>query len=108
MFGSNTSGFLLAVLMVVVIGPVVEEAVFRGALLEGMTARWGMGVAIVAQALLFAAFHRSLWLLVPTFMLGLVLGWLAHERESLWPPIVLHSLYNAITVAAAFLVSGTS
>ena len=84
----------------------VEEAVFRGALLEGMTARWGVGVAVVAQAALFAAFHRSLWLLFPTFVLGLALGWLAHNRESLWPPIALHALYNAITVAAAFLVAG--
>lgn len=106
LFGSNTSGFVLAVVMVVVVGPVVEEAVFRGALLEGLTAKWGIRLAIFAQAALFAAFHRSLWLLVPTFVLGLVLGWLAHERESLWPPIALHALYNAITVAAAFLVVG--
>lgn len=106
LFGSNATGFVLAIVMVVVIGPVVEEAVFRGALLEGLTAKWGAGVGIVVQAALFAAFHRSLWLLFPTFVLGLVLGWLAHDRESLWPPIVLHSAYNAITVAAAFLVLG--
>lgn len=104
LFGSNASGFILAVVLVVVVGPVVEEAVFRGALLEGLTAKWGVWTALFVQAALFAAFHRSLWLLVPTFVLGLVLGWLAHERESLWPPIALHALYNAITVAAAFLV----
>jgi len=108
LFGSSTTGFMLAVLMVVVIGPVVEEAVFRGALLEGMTARWGMWPAIIAQALLFAVFHRSLWLLFPTFVLGVALGWLAHTRESLWPSIALHGLYNAITVTAAFLVVAAS
>lgn len=106
LFGTTTTGFLLAVTMVVVVGPIVEEAVFRGALLQGMTARWGAGVAVVAQAALFAAFHRSLWLLFPTFVLGLALGWLALNRKSLWPPIALHALYNAITVAAAFLVAG--
>jgi len=106
LFGANTSGFVLAILMVVVVGPVVEEAVFRAALLEGLAARLGVWPAIVAQALLFAAFHRSLWLLFPTFVLGLALGWLAHNRESLWPPILLHALYNAITVAAAFFVAG--
>lgn len=105
LFGSNTSGFVLAVLMVVVVGPVVEEAVFRAALLEGLAARFGAWPGIIVQALLFAAFHRSLWLLFPTFVLGVALGWLAHERESLWPPIALHALYNAITVAAAFLVT---
>lgn len=106
LFGSNATGFVLAVAMVVVVGPVVEEAVFRGALLEGLTAKWGPSAGIIVQAALFAAFHRSLWLLFPTFVLGVALGWLAHRRESLWPPIMLHSLYNAITVAAAFLVLG--
>ena len=106
LFGSDAVGFLLAVVMVVIVGPVVEEAVFRAALLEGLTARFGISVAVVVQAALFAAFHRSLWLLFPTFILGLVLGWLAHSRESLRPPIVLHAAYNAITVAAAFLVAG--
>jgi membrane protease YdiL (CAAX protease family)/NAD-dependent dihydropyrimidine dehydrogenase PreA subunit len=105
LFGSDTTGLVLAVAMVVVIGPVVEEMVFRAALLEGLAARMGVWPAIMAQALLFAAFHRSLWLLFPTFALGVVLGWLAHQRESLWPAIALHALYNAITVAAAFLVT---
>lgn len=105
LFGANATGFILAVAMVVVVGPVVEEAVFRAALLEGLAAKIGAWPAIVVQALLFAAFHRSLWLLFPTLVLGIVLGWLAHARESLWPPILLHALYNAITVAAAFLVA---
>lgn len=106
LFGASTSGLLLAVVMVVVVGPIVEEAVFRGALLEGLAARFGVWPAITLQALLFAAFHRSLWSLLPMFVLGVALGWLAHAREGLWPSIVLHALYNAITVAAAFLVSG--
>lgn len=108
LFGSDAVGVLLAVLMVVLVGPVVEEAVFRGALLEGLAARFGAWPAIFAQAALFAAFHRSWWLLLPTLVLGIVLGWLAHERESLWPPIALHALYNALTVAAAFVVSGST
>lgn len=105
LFGSGEAGFLVAVLMVVVIGPTVEELVFRGALQEGLAARFGVWPAIIVQAALFAAFHRSWWLLMPTFILGVALGWLAERCDSLWPPIALHALYNAITVVAAFLVS---
>ena len=82
----------------------MEEAVFRAALLEGLAARFGAMPAILIQAALFAALHRSWWLLFPTFVLGVALGWLAHERGTLWPPLLLHALYNAITVTAAFLV----
>lgn len=106
LFGANASGLVLAIVMVVVVGPLVEEAVFRGALLEGLAARFGVWPAIIAQALLFAAFHRSLWSLLPMFVLGVVLGWLAHARDGLWPSIAVHAFYNAITVAAAFLVAG--
>lgn len=104
LFGANATGLIMAIVMVVIVGPLVEESVFRGALLEGLTARLGPWPAIVAQAVLFAAFHRSVWMFVPMSMLGIILGWLAHSRKSLWPPIALHALYNAITVALAFLV----
>lgn len=105
LFGANATGLIMAVVTVVIVGPLVEEAVFRGALLEGLTARLGPWPAIVVQALLFAAFHRSLWMFVPMSILGVVLGWLAHTRDSLWPPIALHALYNAITVVLAFVVA---
>lgn len=107
LFGANASGLVMAVVMVVVVGPLVEEVVFRGALLEGLTARLGPWPAIIVQALLFAAFHRSLWMLMPMFVLGVILGWLANSRDSLWPPIALHALYNAITVVLAFVVAAT-
>ncbi|MHB1342186.1 MAG: CPBP family glutamic-type intramembrane protease [Coriobacteriia bacterium] len=104
-FGTTPIGLTLAALMIVLVGPFVEECVFRGALLRGLEARIGAWPAIVVQALLFAAFHRSWWLLVPMTVLGVALGWLAHERRSLWPAIGLHAAYNAITIAAVVLVS---
>lgn len=99
-FGTSVGGLVLASVMLVVVGPFVEECVFRGALLRGLEARIGAWPAIVAQAALFAAFHRSWWLLFPMTVLGIALGWLAHERKSLWPAIALHAAYNAITVGA--------
>lgn len=104
-FGTTPGGLALAALMVVLVGPYVEECVFRGALLRGLEARIGAWPAIIVQALLFAVFHRSWWLLFPMSALGIVLGWLARERGSLWPAIALHAAYNAITVAAVVLVA---
>lgn len=104
-FGTTPVGLTVAALMVVLIGPFVEECVFRGALLRGLEARIGAWPAILAQALLFAAFHRSWWLLVPMTALGVALGWLAHERKSLWPAVATHAAYNALTVLAVVLVA---
>ncbi|GAB4284582.1 MAG: hypothetical protein Kow0067_06640 [Coriobacteriia bacterium] len=99
-FGTQIGGLFLAFLMLVVVGPFVEELVFRGVFLRGLESRIGAWPAIAVQALVFAAFHRSWWLLFPMTGLGVALGWLAHERESLWPAVALHAAYNAVSLLA--------
>lgn len=102
LFGPDTFGLMLAVLMVVLIGPVIEEIVFRGVLLDAFETRFGVWVALVAQSTLFALYHFTPWMLVPTFILGLATGWVARTRDSLWPAIALHALYNVVPVGIAF------
>jgi membrane protease YdiL (CAAX protease family) len=53
--------------------------------------------AIYGTALLFAAFHSSVWPSpVPLFLLGLGLGWLAYRTQSLVGPMVVHALFNGV------------
>ena len=101
-FGAGGGGLALSVLMVVLVGPIVEELVFRGVVLDSAGRRWGMWSAILGSAALFSLAHVTAWAVVPTFVLGIALGWLAWTRGSLWPAIALHSLYNAVVVGAAF------
>jgi membrane protease YdiL (CAAX protease family) len=54
---------------------------------------------IYASALLFAAAHSGVWPTpIPLFVLGLALGWLAWRTQSLTAPIVLHVLFNGLTI----------
>lgn len=103
-FGPDVAGFALTVLMVVVLGPIVEEVVFRGIIQSAFESRWSPRGAIGASALLFAAYHFNLWLFVPTLVLGAAAGWLVTRTRTLWPAIALHALYNVVPVAIAFLV----
>jgi len=105
-FGGGTAGLVLSVALVVLVAPLVEEMLFRGVLLSAIGSRFGAGVALVGQAVLFAAYHFSTWMFVPMLLLGLACGYLAQHRGSLWPAIVLHALFNAVPVALAFLVAG--
>ncbi len=105
-FGAGGAGLALSVVMVVVAAPVVEELVYRGILLRVMGRKWGMWPAVVGSATVFALSHATAWALVPTVVLGTALGWLAWTRDSLWPSIALHALYNAVVVAAAFWLAG--
>jgi membrane protease YdiL (CAAX protease family)/NAD-dependent dihydropyrimidine dehydrogenase PreA subunit len=104
-FGRDTLGLVLTVVMVVIIGPFFEEAVFRGVFLNAVQDRYGGVVAIWASAVLFAAFHLSAWLFLPLVVMGLAAGWLAVRRGSLWPAYALHLTYNAVAVFAAFVLA---
>jgi len=105
-FGASGAGLVLSILMVVVAAPVVEEMVFRGIVVRALGQKWGMWPAVLGSAAIFALSHATAWALVPTLTLGVALGWLAWTRESLWPAIALHALYNGVVVAAAFWLVG--
>ena len=95
LFASMSGDTLLAVLLVVVLAPVVEEMLFRGLLLRGFLARYPRWPAIAASALLFGASHLNIYQFAVGVLLGLPLGWLYERTRSLIPCIALHAAYNA-------------
>jgi membrane protease YdiL (CAAX protease family) len=104
-FGSGGVGLALAIVLVALVAPIVEELAFRGVVMPVLGSRLGMWPAVIGSALIYAAYHFSLWLFAPTLVLGIALGWLAWTRRSLWPAILLHVLYNAAAVGAGFFIA---
>jgi ABC-2 type transport system permease protein/sodium transport system permease protein len=93
----------LVVLILAGIPAWCEEFFFRGYLfraLEGDGRRPGW--AIVGSAVLFGLFHvqvanaLAVERFPPSFLLGLVLGWLAWKSGSIWPGVVLHVCHNGL------------
>ncbi len=103
-FGSDVVGMILTTLVVVFLGPVVEELLLRGVVLGALHQRLGTWPGIIISALMFAALHGSLWSFLPLTVLGLALGRLATGRRSLLPAIALHVLYNAAIVVPALVL----
>lgn len=105
LFGSGSIGLFATVVLVVLVGPLAEEMVFRGTIQSALAGRWGARLAVVGSSAIFAAYHVSPWTWFPMFALGLATGWLAQRSRTLWPAIALHSLYNGVVVLAAFWVA---
>lgn len=80
--------------------PITEEILFRGFVMPGLMARWGVVGAVVASALIFSVFHLHPGVLLPIFITGLLLGALYHATGSLWPPILAHAGQNAVALLA--------
>jgi membrane protease YdiL (CAAX protease family) len=99
---SSSWSMLIAVSLVVFVGPVVEELVCRGCVFGRFQAYgyWVSGAII--SALLFSVLHGVLSLLPFYFGVGIILAWLCHRTRSLWPSMALHCLNNGVAVIAVF------
>jgi membrane protease YdiL (CAAX protease family) len=81
----------------VVLAPLFEETIFRGALLPVLAKRWGTAGGVVLSALLFALAHISIGELAPLTVLGVGLALLRVSTGRLLPSVLMHALWNAIT-----------
>ncbi|MDE1155299.1 MAG: CPBP family intramembrane metalloprotease [Acidobacteriaceae bacterium] len=101
-------GLRIALLpVVVIVGPLVEEVIFRGALLAQLRARMGDHWAIGVSALVFGIVHLPdlgwLWYAVPNLVLvGAFCGWLRVRSGSIWPSFIAHAANNALATVAWF------
>lgn len=90
---------LLVVLTVAIVGPIAEEVVMRGIVLRGLLRTLPARRAILWSAVLFSAMHMNPWQTLPTFCIGLLLGWAYARTGSLGLCIVAHILNNGLSVA---------
>lgn len=104
LFFNLFSGGLVSFIAAGVIGPFLEEVLFRGLILRGFLARYNTKRAIVLSSLLFAVFHLNIYQLLPAFILGIFLSWVFIKLNSLWPCIFFHAFYNSIFVVTSTLV----
>lgn len=95
-------------LIVISLGPLVEELLFRGVLLSALIQRWGIGWAILSSSLIFALVHLQglgfLWYAVPDLaLLAAGLAWLRLRSNSIWPSVLAHAVNNLLAVLAWFI-----
>jgi membrane protease YdiL (CAAX protease family) len=98
---TDESGFFVRaymLFMAVVLAPLFEEMLFRGIALPVLVRRFGPVPGILMVSLCFAAIHHHLPSLAALFLLAVTLS-LAYIRSgSLIVPVVIHSLFNAVTM----------
>ena len=102
----------LALFMIIIVAPIIEELVFRGFLYSYLKQKIGFKGALFLSALLFALFHfapaqgvSNFPLLSSLFILALYLGFLYERQSSLFSPIALHMTFNSISVMRILLFS---
>ncbi len=92
----------VAFLLLAVLPGICEEITFRGAFMRAIASR--PVVAVLTSAAIFALFHGSIARLVPTFVLGALVGTVALLSRTTWASIVLHVGHNGFAVVLAALL----
>jgi membrane protease YdiL (CAAX protease family) len=88
-------------ILLVILAPISEEIVFRGILFAGWRSL-GFGPAAVVSSLLFGLAHWQPNVALATAVLGWLLAYLYERTGSLWAPIGLHSVKNALAFALVY------
>jgi sodium transport system permease protein len=94
-------GLLLTLLLMALSPAICEEALFRGPILRGLRSRLSPAAAAVMTGVLFGLFHLDLYRLIPTTILGILLGFLALASGSILPAMLAHFCNNAILLVLA-------
>ncbi|MCL1847887.1 MAG: CPBP family intramembrane metalloprotease [Coriobacteriia bacterium] len=113
-FGIDSSGMdesfitglmdLPGMLYVVLLGPIIEEIIFRGAILRALE-RFGQNFALVVSSLAFGLYHLMLFQGIFAFFVGLVLGYCALHYSIKWA-MLLHVINNGYAMGLTALGAG--
>jgi len=103
-FPRSLVGALAFILLAVILAPLFEEIVFRGFLFRGLANSFGWVWAALISAGIFGIAHLQLDVFVPLAALGFFLAWSYRRTGSLWAPIAMHVVFNAIAVLAWALI----
>ncbi len=82
--------------------PLMEELIFRGVLFSVASKFIHPVYAMVASSVFFGVIHNNLLVLIPLTLLGMVLAYVYQRTRSLLVPVMMHSMFNAITFLFLF------
>ena len=90
-----------------VVGPILEELLFRGAIWKPLRESYrGLVLpTVVTTALLFAMVHMEWQRAIHVGLIGLCLGYIRQISGSIVPSMLAHITFNAVPLVAAVLLS---
>ena len=104
--GQTGIGTWQALLVFAWLPAVCEELTFRGFILTGLQRRFRPRTAVLLSSFLFSLLQMNVFQFVPTFLLGVVLGYLTTRCGSILPSMLFHLLYNTLLLGSALGSAG--
>lgn len=91
----------MGILSIALLGPVLEELLFRGAITKVLLAKYEPTTAILLSGLVFGVFHINPVQVVSAMLAGFFFAWLYYKTRNLLPCILIHIFNNTLSVYLA-------
>ncbi|SHJ36609.1 hypothetical protein SAMN05421803_105255 [Nocardiopsis flavescens] len=102
--GAGALSLALTMLTLAVLTPLGEEFLFRG-VVATVLLRYGALVGVVGSAVVFALMHGINEVLPAALIVGLIGAELYRRSGSIWPGVLMHAVYNAISLGLLALAA---
>ncbi len=100
---SNSPSWIL-LLVVVIVGPIVEELIFRKLIIDRLSV-FGDLTAVIASSVAFGLFHGNFYQFFYAAGLGFILGFIYTKTRNALYPIVMHTIINFLGSVVAVPLS---
>lgn len=94
---------VFAVPYVMLVGPVAEELIFRGVILDRLKPAFSFWTANVIQAALFGIFHMNVIQGLYAFALGILLGMVVQVTGTIFASMIMHITFNSTSIGLSLL-----
>ncbi|AZV57503.1 type II CAAX endopeptidase family protein [Clostridium sp. AWRP] len=91
------------IIYVCIVGPAMEEFVFRGVILGGLLKKYSVKKSIIVSTLLFGIVHLNGIQFINGFLLGVLLGYVYVKTKSIYLCMYSHVLFNSIAFVLAYV-----
>ena len=88
----------LGILCLSVLGPILEEILFRGAITKVLLEKYEPTTAILLSGMVFGVFHINPVQVVSATLAGFFFAWLYYKTRNLLPCILIHIFNNSLSV----------
>ena len=89
----NGSPFAV-LLLVVAVGPIAEELLFRGVIYGGLRTCFPVDVSALVSALIFCIYHKNIVQGLYAAAFGIILAYIFEKTQSIWGSTLMHMAFN--------------
>jgi membrane protease YdiL (CAAX protease family) len=101
-FFDAPADLVLGLASIALVGPFMEEAVFRGVIFRGIASHRGAAYAVVASSVLFMVVHVNPLQFPGALVLGFIYATMISRGYRIADTVVAHSLHNTISLLFLF------